>query len=81
MSRMEQPCARKQVIVAASTKTRGLPSRFPFALAFLKPAQTRSTISERSNSATADSAVFDGLFEVGQLWETVGGSVGGGVFV
>jgi hypothetical protein len=31
----------------------GLPRRFPFALAFRRPALTRATISERSSSATA----------------------------
>jgi hypothetical protein len=39
------------------------------------------TFAQRRNDSDSDSAVFDGLFDVGQLWETVGGDVGGGVFV
>jgi hypothetical protein len=39
------------------------------------------TFRERRNDSDADSALFDCLFDVGQVWETVGGNVRGGVFV
>lgn len=47
--------ARQSLLV--STTTRGRPSFFPFARAFLSAAFTRSTINERSNSATAPNPV------------------------
>jgi hypothetical protein len=42
----ERPEARNRATLAASTATRGLPRRFPFALAFRNPARTRSAISD-----------------------------------
>jgi hypothetical protein len=39
------------------------------------------TFVQRRNDSDSDSAAFDGLFDVGELWETVGGNVRGGVFV
>src|SRR6202043_2814550 len=53
----DSPCERRAAILAASTVTRGHPRDFPFAFAFLRPARTLSTISERSNSATAPNTV------------------------
>jgi hypothetical protein len=38
------------------------------------------TFPQRRNDSDADSAVFDCLFDVGQLWETVCGNVRGGAF-
>lgn len=49
----ECPRARRVAILDASTAIRGRPSLRPFALAFRKPALTRSWISDRSNSAIA----------------------------
>src|SRR5580700_5576479 len=53
----DSPCERRAAILAASTVTRGRPRDFPFARAFRKPARTLSTISDRSNSATAPRTV------------------------
>jgi hypothetical protein len=39
------------------------------------------TFRERRNDSDADSALFDCLFDVGEVWKTAGGSVRGGVFV
>src|SRR5258708_37859803 len=47
------PCARRAAILFVSRILRGRPRRLPFVLAFRSPALTRSTISERSSSATA----------------------------
>jgi hypothetical protein len=47
----ECPEARRVAILAASTRTLGRPSRFPFDLAAAIPDFTRSRISSRSNSA------------------------------
>ncbi len=47
----ERPCVRTRAILEASTITRGLPSRLPFARAFRKPARTLSWMSARSSSA------------------------------
>jgi hypothetical protein len=58
------PCDRRAEILAESTTTRGRTRDFPFARAFLKPARTRSTISDRSNSATAPRTVKT-IFPVG----------------
>jgi len=39
------------------------------------------TFREWRNDSDADSALFDGLFDVGQVWETACGGVRSGVFV
>jgi hypothetical protein len=39
------------------------------------------TFREWRNGSDADSALFDCLFDVGKVWETVGGNVRSGVFV
>ena len=39
------------------------------------------TFRERRNDPDADSALFDCLFDVWEVWKTAGGSVRGGVFV
>ena len=57
IARQDAPESRRAAILAASTALRGLPSVFPFARAFRKPALTLSTIRLRSNSATAPKTV------------------------
>ena len=39
------------------------------------------TFPEWRNDSDADSALFDRLFDVWEVWKTAGGSVRGGVFV
>jgi len=39
------------------------------------------TFREWRNDSDADSALFDGLFDVGKVWKTTCGSVRGGVLV
>src|SRR5579859_2980280 len=56
-ARHDAPLERSSSIAKTSTTTHGLPSVFPFARAFRKPARTRSAIRLRSNSATAPSTV------------------------
>ena len=53
----DAPASRSEAILARSTTTCGLPSRFPLAHAFRRPALTRSAIRLRSNSATAPKTV------------------------
>lgn len=53
----DAPPLRGASILRASTITFGQPSRLPFARGFRRPAFTRSTNSERSNSATAPRTV------------------------
>src|SRR5437879_6704200 len=60
-SRQDRPCARRVAILAASTRTRGLPRCLPLARALRKPARTRSAIRLRSSSATAPKTVPVGL--------------------
>jgi integrase len=72
---MECPCACRLAIFAALMTIRALPSFFPFARAFRRPARTRSTIKLRSNSATAPNTVkmtprVRGLLET--RWEAAG---------
>jgi hypothetical protein len=50
-------CARSPATLVASTSRFGLPNCFPFARALRRPAFTRSTIKERSSSATAPRTV------------------------
>ena len=57
ISRKVKPSTRSSRIFVTETETRGRPSRFPFARALRKPALTRSTMIERSSSATAPSTV------------------------
>src|ERR1700729_1741181 len=52
-----RPSARRAAILEASTNFLGRPSCFPLARAFRSPAFTLSTMSDRSNSATAPSTV------------------------
>src|ERR1019366_7769077 len=53
IARQGAPEARRAAIPAGSAPDGRRPSRFPMALAFRKPARTRSWISDRSNSAIA----------------------------
>jgi len=53
IARHEVPHARRAAILEASTTRQGRPRRFPFTLAFRRPAFTRSWISARSHSAMA----------------------------
>ena len=50
--RQLHPRARKLAILESDRTLRGRPSRFPFARALRSPAFTRSTMSDRSSSAT-----------------------------
>ena len=65
----EAPERLREAIREQSTAFRGLPSRFPFALAFRRPALTRSAIKLRSSSATAPRTVKT-IFPVGVLVST-----------
>ncbi len=47
-----RPCARRALILALSTTTRGRPSFLPLARALRRPGRTRSAIRLRSSSAT-----------------------------
>ena len=53
MARQPSPWLLRAAIFVGSRILGGLPSCFPFARAFLRPARTRSAIKLRSNSATA----------------------------
>ena len=53
----DAPLLRRAAILRTATTTRGRPGRFPLARAFRNPARTRSTISDRSSSATAPRTV------------------------
>ena len=57
MARQPSPLRRRVAIVPLSRSFGGQPSRLPFARAFRRPAFTRSTTSDRSNSATAPRTV------------------------
>jgi len=57
ISRKLNSCPRSSRISVTETETRGLPNRLPLARALRRPALTRSTIIERSSSATAASTV------------------------
>ena len=52
-----RPCTRNRVTSAASTGTRGRPSRVPPLRARFRPMTTRYRINERSNSSTAPMTV------------------------
>src|SRR5215831_20814806 len=57
MARQPSPLRRRAAIASLSRSFGGRPSRLPFARAFRRPAFTRSTTSDRSNSATAPRTV------------------------